>query len=29
MKKFTLNDTKIFGSTLGYYNVDDYDIFKL
>ncbi len=24
-----LNDTKIFCSTLCYYNVDDYDIFKL
>ncbi len=29
IKKFTLNDMKIFGSTLGYCNVDDYNIFKL
>jgi hypothetical protein len=27
--KLMLNDTKIFFSTLCYYNVNDYDIFKL
>ncbi len=27
--KFMLNDTKIFCSTLCYYNANDYDIFKL
>jgi len=27
--KFILDDTKIFDNTLCYYNVDDYDFFKL
>jgi len=27
--KIMLNDTKIFYSTLCYYNVNDYDFFKL
>ncbi len=27
--KFYINDIKIFGTTLCYYKVDDYDIFKV